>query len=88
MRLVFLITCMFSQIAVALAPRRIGYRQVSGAARLGPTACGDKPALRGRRPQQDTSEGERIIPVLASILSDIAAQEEREARELEAESPA
>ena len=38
-------------------------------------------------PHQEGDEGERIIPVLASILADIAAQEEREAREVEAEVP-
>ena len=36
-------------------------------------------------PHQEGDEGERIIPVLASILADIAAQEEKLARELEAE---
>ena len=38
-------------------------------------------------PQQGGDEEEDVLPVLASILADIAAQEEREAREVEAEVP-
>jgi hypothetical protein len=38
-------------------------------------------------PQQEGTEEERVLPVLASILADIAEQEEKRARKLEAEQP-
>ena len=38
-------------------------------------------------PQQDGANEESVLPVLASILADIAEQEEKRARKLEAEQP-